>query len=121
MATFNRKTTIQRLHRRIRKRVSGTTERPRLAIHFSGRHITAQIIDDSEGKTLASVHTTENDFQSKDNARSNSATAAKVGKLVAERSLGKKIEKVVFDRGGFQYHGKVKALADAAREGGLQF
>ena len=108
-------------HIRLRKKVSGTPERPRLAIHFSGQHITAQVIDDLAGATLASVNTTEESFRKDSNARANVATAIKVGKLIAERGLANKVDKVVFDRGGFHYHGKVKALADAAREGGLQF
>jgi large subunit ribosomal protein L18 len=108
-------------HVRLRKKVSGTAERPRLAIHFSGQHITAQVIDDLAGITLASVNTTEESFKKDPSSRANVATATKVGKLIAERGLAKKIDKVVFDRGGFMYHGKVKALADAAREGGLQF
>jgi large subunit ribosomal protein L18 len=108
-------------HARLRKKVSGTPERPRLAIHFSGQHITAQVIDDLAGATLASVNTTEESFRKDSSNRANVATAIKVGKLIAERGLARKIDKVVFDRGGFHYHGKVKALADAAREGGFQF
>ena len=108
-------------HRRLRKKVSGTAERPRLAVHFSERHITAQIINDTEGFTLASVNTTEADFRADKNSRANVVTATKVGKLIAERVAGKSVTKVVFDRGGFQYHGKVKALADAARAAGLEF
>jgi len=108
-------------HVRLRKKLSGTTERPRLAINFSERHITAQVIDDTVGKTIASVHTTETELRADKNTRANVATATKVGKLIAERLSEKKISKVVFDRGGFKYHGKVKALADAAREGGLEF
>ena len=108
-------------HVRLRKKVAGTAERPRLAVHFSGQHITAQVIDDLAGITLASVNTTEESFRKDPSSRANVATATKVGKLIAERGLAKKIDKVVFDRGGFMYHGKVKALAEAAREGGLQF
>lgn len=108
-------------HVRLRKKVVGTTERPRLAIHFSERHITAQVIDDSEGKTLASVHTTESELRASKDSRANVATATKVGKLIAERGTAKNVKKVVFDRGGFKFHGKVKALADAAREAGLEF
>lgn len=107
-------------HKRIRKKVSGTPDRPRLAVHFSGRHICAQVIDDEAGCTLASAHTTESAFDVK-SVRANAATAEKVGKLVAERAKSKNISKVVFDRGGYLYHGKVKALADAARESGLEF
>lgn len=108
-------------HRRLRKKVAGTSERPRLAVHFSGRHVTAQVIDDTAGKTLASVHTTESELRSGKNTGANVATATKVGKLIAERGASKKVKRVVFDRGGYKYHGKVKALADAAREGGLEF
>lgn len=108
-------------HRRLRKKVSGTAERPRLAVHFSERHITAQIINDTEGFTLVSVNTTEADFRSDKNSRANVVTATKVGTLIAERLTAKNVTKVVFDRGGFQYHGKVKALADAARAAGLEF
>jgi large subunit ribosomal protein L18 len=111
----------QHRHVRLRKKVTGTAERPRLAVHFSGRHITAQVIDDEAGKTLVSVNTTEADLRSGAKTRANVEGAQKVGKLVAERAGSKKITKVVFDRGGFKYHGKVKALADAAREGGFEF
>lgn len=107
-------------HKRIRKRVQGTTERPRLAVSFSGKNIYAQVIDDDHGKTLVSASTTEKTFKKEKSTRANKATAEKIGKLIAERSKGK-VSKVVFDRGGFMYHGKVKALADAAREGGLEF
>ena len=107
-------------HARLRKKVTGTAERPRLAVHFSGKNIYAQVIDDTVGKTLASVNTTEAGLKAQ-KPRANAATAATVGKLVAERAKAAKIDKVVFDRGGYIYHGKVKALADAAREGGLQF
>ncbi|MGI8820143.1 MAG: 50S ribosomal protein L18 [Chthoniobacterales bacterium] len=117
----SRKEIRHRIHTRIRKRVSGTAERPRLAVHFSGRHVYAQVIDDDAGRTLAAAGTTEEVLASKGKASANSASAQKVGKAVAERLLAKNVAKVIFDRGGFQYHGKVKALADAAREGGLQF
>jgi large subunit ribosomal protein L18 len=88
-------------------------------VHFSGRNITAQVIDDAAGVTLVSANTTEKDLKA--TAAANVATATKVGKLVAERGAAKNIRKVVFDRGGYKYHGKVKALADAAREAGLEF
>lgn len=107
-------------HQRLRKKVAGTPERPRLAVHFSGKNIYAQVIDDEAGKTLASANTTEADLRGKV-PRANVEVAVKVGKAVAERAKAKNISKVVFDRGGFIYHGKVKALADAAREGGLEF
>jgi len=108
-------------HTRLRKKLAGTPERPRLSVHFSGRHITAQVIDDRDGITLVSVNTTEKDLAGDVNRRANVVTAQKVGKLVAERAQAKNITKVVFDRGGFKYHGKVKALADAARESGFEF
>jgi len=107
-------------HQRLRKKVAGTPQRPRLAVHFSGKNIYAQVIDDEAGRTLASASTTEKDLRGK-TPRANVETAVKVGKIVAERATAKSIRKVVFDRGGFIYHGKVKALADAAREGGLEF
>ena len=117
---MTRKQKLQMRHVRLRKKLSGTPERPRLSVHFSGQHIYAQIIDDAAGKTLASANTTEAGLKAQ-KPRANAATAATVGKLVAERAKAKNIDKVVFDRGGFIFHGKVKALADAAREGGLQF
>ena len=116
MALRDRKIIRHRIHTRIRKRVNGTAERP----HFSGKHVYAQVIDDDAGKTLVSAATTEEKIGGK-KAGANRASAEKVGKAIAERLLSKKVENVVFDRGGFLYHGKVKALADAAREGGLKF
>jgi large subunit ribosomal protein L18 len=118
MSTLHRKTIRQRIHKRIRRKVSGTTERPRLAVHYSNQHIYAQVIDDSVGKTLVSASTMDKTFE---NASSNMECAKKVGQLLAERAKGSNISAVVFDRGGHLYHGKIKALADAAREGGLQF
>ena len=108
-------------HQRLRKKVNGTPGRPRLAVHFSGKNIYAQVIDDQAGRTIASASTTEKDFRSAGDSRANAKTAAKIGNLVAERSRSKDVTKVVFDRGGFLYHGKVRALADAARESGLEF
>jgi large subunit ribosomal protein L18 len=116
--------TIDRIkirHTRIRRRVTGTSERPRLAVHFSGQHIYAQVIDDSSGRTVAAASTVESGMKGKRRTNANVETAIKIGTLLAERSLQKNIKAVVFDRGGFSYHGKVKALADAAREGGLEF
>jgi len=110
----------QRLHRRIRRKISGTAERPRLSVCFSGQHIVAQLIDDTSGTTLVGVESKEKELNGK-NLRPNVEGAKEIGKLLAERAKSKKIEAVVFDRGGFRYHGKVKALADAAREGGLNF
>jgi large subunit ribosomal protein L18 len=119
-ARKTRKLTRRRLHARVRKKVSGTTVRPRLAVSFTGQHVYAQIIDDTAGKTLVAVCTTEKALAN-DKLRPNVASAAKVGAMIAERAKAKNITNVVFDRGGFRYHGKVKALADAAREGGLEF
>ncbi len=118
MSIIKRKSIRQRIHKRIRRKVSGTTERPRLAVHYSNQHIYAQVIDDSAGKTLVSASTLDKSFEK---ASSNIESAQKVGKLLAERAKGSNISAVVFDRGGHLYHGKVKALADAAREAGLQF
>jgi large subunit ribosomal protein L18 len=120
MAT-NRKAAQRRIHKRIRKRVTGTAERPRLSIHFSAKHVYAQVIDDDLGRTLVSASTAETDLLGKEKTAANRNTAQIVGKAIAQRLLAKKTDTVVFDRGGFQYHGKVKALADAAREGGLKF
>jgi large subunit ribosomal protein L18 len=118
MATINRKNIRQRVHRRIRKRVTGTAERPRLAVHFSNKGVYAQLINDEQGRTIVAAASTEKDLAS---VRSNLAGATKIGELIADRALGASISQVVFDRGGHQYHGKVKALADAARAKGLQF
>ena len=121
MATTTRKAARQRVHQRIRKRVAGTAERPRLAVNFSGKHIYAQVIDDDVGRTLAAASTMEHQLHDKGKAAANRAAAEQIGKTIAERLLAKKLDRVVFDRGGFFYHGKVKALADAARAGGLKF
>jgi large subunit ribosomal protein L18 len=107
-----------RRHRRVRKKVLGTAERPRLAVFRSNRHITAQVIDDRSGRTLASASTYEADLRS---GSSNVEAATKVGTLLAERAKAAGVDKVVFDRGGFNYHGRVAALADAARDAGLEF
>ena len=105
-------------HRRVRKRVSGTAGRPRLAVFRSNRYIYAQVIDDVAGKTLASASSLEKDLRGE---RLNAETATKVGKLVAERARNAGVDQVVFDRGGFPFHGRVQALAEAARETGLEF
>ena len=118
MSITNRKSIRRRIHNRIRRKVSGTAERPRLAVHYSNQHIYAQVIDDSAGRTLASASTFDKSFEK---ASSNVESAGKVGSLLAERAKGANISAVVFDRGGHLYHGKIKALADAVREGGLQF
>lgn len=110
-----------RIHKRIRKKVTGTADRPRLCVHFSGKHVYAQVVDDDSGETLIAAASTQKDVLGKNKSASNRATAEMIGKAIAERARAKKIDNVVFDRGGFIYHGKVKALADAAREGGLKF
>jgi len=107
----------QRVHKRIRRRLSGTEQRPRLAVFRSLKHIYAQVIDDSKGITLAAASSGEKNGVNGGNL----AGAKSVGQLVAERAKEKGIELVVFDRGGYLYHGRVKALADAAREAGLKF
>ncbi|MBX0326878.1 50S ribosomal protein L18 [Oscillochloris sp. ZM17-4] len=110
-----------RRHNRLRKRVSGSQERPRLSIFRSNVHIYAQVIDDTLGRTLAAASTNEKAWAEADETKTKTEQAALVGKLVAERALEAGVTKVVFDRGGFKYHGRVKALADAAREAGLNF
>ena len=96
-------------------------KRPRLSVHRSGRHIYAQVIDDDQGRTLAAASTLEKDLKSRIKTGADRAAASEVGKLVAERAKAAGVTAVVFDRGGYLYHGRVKALADAAREGGLEF
>lgn len=108
-----------RRHRRVRKKVRGSAARPRLAVYRSNRHITAQVIDDLTGRTLAAASTLEAELRT--GPTSNREAGAAVGTLVAQRAKAAGIDKVVFDRGGFHYHGRVAALADAAREAGLTF
>jgi large subunit ribosomal protein L18 len=107
----------QRVHTRIRRRMTGTAERPRLNVYRSLNHIYVQVIDDSQGVTLASAST----VASKAKTGGNVAAAKAIGKQIAERAKEKGISKVIFDRGGYLYHGRIKALADAAREAGLEF
>jgi len=114
-----RQTARLRRHRRVRKRVTGTAERPRLAVFRSNKHITAQVIDDVAGRTVASATTVESELRA--GATGNREAAATVGRLVAERAKAAGVQRVVFDRGGFLYHGRVAAVADAAREAGLEF
>lgn len=110
-----------RRHNRLRKRVSGTPERPRLNVFRSNVHIYAQVIDDTVGRTLVTASTNEKAWEATGSKATKTDQAAVVGRLIAERSLQAGITKVVFDRGGFKYHGRVKALAEAAREAGLSF
>ncbi|MDE6626260.1 MAG: 50S ribosomal protein L18 [Lachnospiraceae bacterium] len=108
-------------HLRIRNRFSGTAERPRLAVFRSNNHMYAQIIDDTVGNTLVSASTVQKEVKAEIEKTNNVDAAAYLGKVIAQRALDKGIKTVVFDRGGFIYQGKVKALADAAREAGLEF
>jgi len=117
MAQKDRADIRRAVHRRIRRKVQGTGARPRLAIYRSLNHIYAQIIDDDAGRTIAAASTTEKDLRGASGG--NVEAAARVGRAIAERALSKGVESVVFDRGGYRYHGRVKALADAAREAGL--
>jgi large subunit ribosomal protein L18 len=120
MSATSRKTEARRRrHGRVRKKVQGTAERPRLAVFRSNRHISVQVIDDRAGHTLAAASTYEADL--KGSATGNKEAAAQVGRLVAERAKAAGVSVVVFDRGGNLYHGRVAAVADAAREGGLEF
>lgn len=111
----------QKRHLRIRKTVNGTPERPRLNVYRSANHIYAQIIDDKAGRTLVSASTLDKDLNGKLESTGNKAAAKEVGKIVAERALAQGISEVIFDRGGYIYHGRVKELAEGAREGGLKF
>ncbi len=110
-----------RRHMRVRKNVTGTPERPRLNVFRSHKHIYAQVIDDIAGHTLAAASTVDTELRDELEGKSKMERAKEVGKLVAERAKGAGVKQVVFDRGGYQYHGRVKALADAAREAGLEF
>src|SRR6266446_2719223 len=121
MARDSKNQIRQRIHARIRRRVSGSQERPRLAVFRSVKHIYAQLIDDAQGHTLAAASSNEAKGEKKAAGGGNVAGAKAVGKLIAERAQDKGIKAVVFDRGGYLYHGRVKALADAAREAGLEF
>ena len=117
----NRKLVTAKRHKRIRVVLSGTTEKPRLAVHRTTKHIYAQIIDDTKGVTLASAGSVESIVKAKMPHGGNIDASKEIGKLVAERAKKAGINKVVFDRGGYLYHGRIAALADAAREAGLEF
>jgi len=117
MANTSRATVREAIHRRIRRKVRGSGERPRLALYRSLNHISAQIVDDELGRTIVSASTTEKDLRG--TTGGNIEAARRIGKAIAERALEKGIESVVFDRGGYLYHGRIKALTEAAREAGL--
>ena len=119
MSTSHKLETRRRRHNRVRKKVAGTAARPRLAVFRSAKHISAQIIDDVSGKPLAAASTTEKALRS--SAGGNKSAAESIGKLIGERAKAAGVTSVVFDRGGFLYHGRVAALADAARAAGLEF
>jgi len=111
----------ERRHQRVRRKVRGTAARPRLCVFRSLSHIYAQVIDDDAGRTLTAASDKEDDLVSQLNGKPKTAVAGLVGRLIGQRAREKGIEKVVFDRGGYRFHGRVKALADAAREAGLRF
>lgn len=119
MSTTSKQEARRRRHYRVRKKVLGSTERPRLAVFRSNKHISAQVIDDATGRTLAAASTVEKDLRG--GATGNKQAAAAVGRKVGERARAAGVEQVVFDRGGFLYHGRIAAVADAAREAGLKF
>ena len=121
MSNYKPRAAREGRHARIRAKLSGSTERPRLSVFRSMKHIYAQVIDDVSGHTLVSASTVSSEIKAKVDGKNKSAEAVLVGKLLAERAKGQGITQVVFDRGGYKYHGRVKALADAAREGGLKF
>ncbi len=121
MPEIDRRVARLRRHRRVRKYVVGTSERPRLNVFRSLRHIYAQVIDDSQEHTLVSVSTLDPEVKAQLQDLPKAGQARVVGKVLAERALNRGVKSVVFDRGGYKYHGRVKALADAAREGGLEF
>jgi large subunit ribosomal protein L18 len=111
----------KRIHNRVRTKVSGTTERPRLCVHRSSRHIRAQVVDDTTGRTIVSASSLDPEVRGSIKFGGNVAASKVVGKVIADRARAKGVEQVVFDRGGYQYHGRVQALAEAAREAGLKF
>ena len=121
MSSITRKQQTQKRHRRLRRQLSGTAARPRLAVFRSNNHIYAQVIDDDAQNTLCAASTLDKDLRTNLDASSTCDASVAVGELVAKRALAQGIQQVVFDRGGNLYHGRVKALADAAREAGLQF
>lgn len=121
MITKDRRASRDLRHRRIRRHVRGNAERPRLAVFRSLNHIYAQLVDDGAGRTLVAVDTRSAEFRQQHRTGGNVAAAKAVGALLAQKAKASGIERVVFDRGGYQYHGRVKALADAARAGGLVF
>jgi large subunit ribosomal protein L18 len=121
MRTEKKQELARKRHWRVRRKVSGTQTRPRMAVCFSNKNIHVQFIDDTAGVTLAAASTTSKATPDRDKLAANAASAKVIGGLAAQAALSKGVKQVIFDRGGARYHGKVKALADAAREAGLQF
>ena len=121
MRTEKKQDLALRRHWRVRKKVIGTLGRPRMSVKFTGQNIYVQFIDDQAGRTLAAVSTLNKSVPDRESLAANAASATRIGKIAAEAAKAKGIAQVVFDRGGARYHGKVKALADAARQAGLQF
>ena len=117
----DRKELRRKRHLRVRSKIKGTPERPRLAVYRSEKHIYAQIIDDVAGRTIVSASTVDKELREKLTKTWNQEAAREVGKLIAKRAAEKGIKRIVFDRGGFKFHGRIKSLADAAREAGLDF
>ncbi len=118
---IDRSSERRRIHRRIREKISGSSNRPRLCVYRSSKYVYAQIIDDAQGKTLVAASTAEKDVRGDLKQAGNIQASKLVGKAIAERAKAKGIETVVFDRGGYLYHGRIKAVAEAARESGLKF
>jgi large subunit ribosomal protein L18 len=118
---IDRSSERRRIHRRIRAKISGNATRPRLCVYRSSKYVYAQIVDDTQGKTLAAASTAEKDLRGDLKHAGNMQASKVVGKAIAERARAKGIETVVFDRGGYLYHGRIKAVAEAARESGLKF
>jgi large subunit ribosomal protein L18 len=121
MANIKTRKARYKRHQRVRQKICGTSTRPRLCVFRSLNHIYAQIIDDSRGHTLVSASTLDAEMQSSSDGKSKKDRAGVVGQLLAKRAVERGINEVAFDRGGYKYHGRIKALADAAREGGLKF
>ncbi len=119
--SFKKEKSRKTRHFRVRKKVVGTTERPRLNVHRSAKNIYVQIVDDFTGKTISAASSLDKDLKGQLSTGGNIEAAKSVGSLIARRAADKGLKQVVFDRGGYIYHGRVKALADAAREGGLEF
>ena len=118
---MDRSSERRRIHKRIRRKISGSSNRPRLCVYRSSKYVYAQIIDDTQGRTLVAASTAEKDVRGDLKQAGNIQASKLVGKAIAERAKAKGIESVVFDRGGYLYHGRIKAVAEAARESGLKF